>query len=73
MSIDCNFAMDLSSYKLKNNNNNWGATLLSAMFMHCTSVPIWIDELKGIHLIGPDDMYNFAWGSDGGPADSKKK
>ena len=72
VSVDCNFAMDISSTKLKN-NNNWGATFLSAMFQHCTSIPIWVDDLNCIHLKGPDDMYNFAWGRDGGPSESNKK
>ena len=66
VSADCNFAFDLSSDKLKD-GNNWGATFYSSMFAHCTSIPIWIDVWGNIHLEGPDkDMYNFAWGDDGG-------
>ena len=65
VSVDCNFALDISSNKLKD-GCNWGATFYSAMFAHCTTVPIWIDEFNNIYMKGPKEMYNFAWGSDGG-------
>ena len=66
------FAYDLSSNVLKSENNA-GATFLSSAFFHLTSVPIWIDERNMIHLRGPEKMYNFAWGSDGGSASKRKK
>ena len=65
VSIDTYFAYDLSSDILVA-NNNLGATFLSSMFYHCTSVPIWIDKDRNVHLVGPKNMYNFAWGSNGG-------
>ena len=63
--VDGKFALDLSSDMLKN-GKDVGATFMSSMFNHCTSVPIWIDGDDKIHLLGPVDMYNFAWGSNGG-------
>ena len=70
--IDIKFALDLPSDKL-NNGNNIGATFLSSMFYHVTSLPIWIDKHNMIHLKGPPDMYNFAWGQDGGQTNSRSK
>ena len=70
--VDGMFAYDLSSNFLKSENNA-GATFLSSAFFHLTSVPIWIDESNMIHLRGPEKMYNFAWGSDGGSASKRKK
>ena len=63
--IDHGYAYDLSSPLLAS-NNNVGATFQSSMFRHCTTVPIWIDYEGYYHIRGPDKMYNFAWGSDGG-------
>ena len=70
--VDGMFAYDLSSDVLKNENNA-GATFMSSLFFHLTSVPIWIDVRNNIHLRGPENMYNFAWGSDGGSASKRKK
>ena len=37
------------------------------MMYHATSIPIWISaKTHKIHLKGPHNMYNFAWGSNGG-------
>ena len=37
------------------------------MMYHATSIPIWISaKTHKIHLNGPQNMYNFAWGSNGG-------
>ena len=58
------FALDISSSVLKN-ENTIGATFMSSMFFHATSIPIWIDQNDKVHLDGPKDMYNFAWGSNG--------
>ena len=66
--VDGKFALDLSSDMLKN-GKDVGATFMSSMFNHCTSVPIWIDGDDKIHLLGPVDMYNFAWGSKGAERD----
>ena len=68
--IDTKFALNLSSDKL-NLGHNVGATFLSSMFYHVTSSPIWIDKQGMIHLKGPSNMYNFAWGQDGGRTNSK--
>ena len=46
--------------------NGVGATFYSSMFYHVTSIPIWCNDDNIIRLNGPHDMYNFAWGSDGG-------
>ena len=69
--VDLKFGYDISSNKLKN-KNNVGATFLSSLFHHCTTIPIWIDKNNKIHLTGPDRMYNFAWGGDGGNENNKK-
>ena len=58
------FALDLSSRVLTCNEGT-GATFMSSMFSHSTSIPIWKDEHGRIYLQGPKDMYNFAWGSNG--------
>ena len=63
--IDHGYAYDLSS-PLLSNNNNIGATFQSSLFRHCTTVPIWKDLNGNYHLHGPDQMYNFAWVTDGG-------
>ena len=62
---DYRVAYDVSS-NVTSSSFNIGATFMSSMFNHCTSVPIWIDQDDNIHLVGPKHMYNFAWGSDGG-------
>ena len=59
------FGIDLSSDVLCH-NMDVGATFMSSMFLHCTTIPIWKDEKnERIFLSGPKDMYNFAWGSNG--------
>ena len=58
------FALDISSDVLKG-DNAVGATFMSSMFFHATSVPIWTDKEDKIFICGPKDMYNFAWGSNG--------
>ena len=58
------FAQDLSS-NIRIMKEGIGATFMSSMFFHCTSIPIWNDDLGNIYLKGPEDMYNFAWGSNG--------
>ena len=62
---DHRFAIDLSSENLKD-HKNVGATFLSSLFNHVTSIPIWIDDEGKYFLKGPREMYNFAWGSNGG-------
>ena len=59
------FGLDLSSNVLCD-DDDVGATFMSSLFYHCTTIPIWKDK-KGdkIFLKGPKDMYNFAWGSNG--------
>ena len=59
------FGLDISSNVLCD-NNDVGATFMSSLFYHCTTIPIW-KETKGnkIYIEGPKDMYNFAWGSNG--------
>ena len=59
------FGLDISSNVLRD-NNDVGATFMSSLFYHCTSIPIW-KETNGnkIYIEGPKDMYNFAWGSNG--------
>ena len=59
------FALNLSSLVF-GNNINVGATFMSSMFEHCTTIPIWIDINGLYHLKGPRNMYNFAWGATGG-------
>ena len=49
-------------------NNYLGAIFLSSLFLHCTSIPIWIDSNNNYHLKGPANMYVFAWGKSGGSA-----
>ena len=57
------FGLNLSSNVLFD-SNDVGATFLSSLFYHCTSIPIWKDEkCDKIYLEGPKYMYNFAWGS----------
>ena len=63
------FSFDLSSYNL----NSVGATFFSLIFFHCTSIPIWIDKEGIVHLKGPTNMYNFAWGKDGGSSNDKEE
>ena len=67
--VDGKFALDLSSDILKD-EKQVGSNFLSSMFNHCTSAPIWIDSEHGIHMLGPAEMYNFAWGSNGGRSSS---
>ena len=67
--VDGKFALDLSSDILKD-GKQVGSTFLSSMFNHCTSAPIWIDSKHDIHMLGPAEMYNFAWGSNGGRSSS---
>ena len=62
--IDLQFALNLSSY-INEHNTGIGATFMSSVFAHSTSIPIWIDNRERIHLEGPSNMYNFAWGSNG--------
>ena len=62
--IDLQFALNLSSY-VEELNRGIGATFVSATFAHSTSIPIWIDDREKVHLEGPSNMYNFAWGSNG--------
>ena len=63
--FDYDIAYDLSS-NFNSDSMNIGAKFMSSLFNHCTSIPIWIDKSGHIHLVGPKNMYNFAWGSDGG-------
>ena len=66
VSPDIRFGLNLSS-DILNNHNNVGATFYSSMFYHATTIPIWLHKkTNNIHLNGPDNMYNFAWGSNGG-------
>ena len=59
------FGLNLSSNVLFG-SNDVGATFMSSLFYHCTTIPIWKDEkCDMIFLEGPKDMYNFAWGSNG--------
>ena len=59
------FGIDLSSDVLCH-DMDVGATFMSSMFHHCTTIPIWEDKKsKRVFLYGPKDMYNFAWGSNG--------
>ena len=59
------FGLNLSSNVLFG-SNDVGATFMSSLFYHWTSIPIWKDEkCDMIFLEGPKDMYNFAWGSNG--------
>ena len=58
------FGLDISSHILRD-EKDVGATFMSSMFYHSTSVPIWKDKKGNIYLEGPKDMYNFAWGSNG--------
>ena len=47
-------------------NNDVGATFMSSMFYHSTTIPIWKKKKNdNIYLEGPKDMYNLAWGSNG--------
>ena len=46
-------------------NKGIGDTFMPATFSHETSILIWIDNREKIHLKGPSNMYNFAWGSNG--------
>ena len=64
VSPELKFGLNLSSQILFN-NNSVGATFLSSLFLHATTIPIWIDDKDFIFLKGPQDMYNFAWGSNG--------
>ena len=37
------------------------------MFYHSTTIPIWLHKKTNhIYMNGPNNMYNFAWGSNGG-------
>ena len=66
VSPDIRFGLNLSS-DILNNHNNVGATFYSSMFYHATTIPIWLHKkTNNIYLNGPDNMYNFAWGSNGG-------
>ena len=67
VSTSSGFAFDISSY-VTEQLGFVGATFLSSLFEHCTSVPVWTsaDGLE-ISLSPYDDKnYNFAWGSNGG-------
>ena len=59
------FCINLSS-NILSNNRCVGATFYSSMFYHVTSVPVWYRKNGSVSLNGPHDMYNFAWGSEGG-------
>ena len=59
------FGINISSDTL-GDNNDVGATFMSSLFYHSTTIPIWKNsENDRIYLKGPKDMYNFAWGSNG--------
>ena len=59
------FRIDISSDRL-GDNNDVGATFMSSMFYHSTTIPLCKNRKNGrIYLKGPKDMYNFAWGSNG--------
>ena len=47
-------------------NENVGAAFMSGLSVHLTSIATWTDKNGRIHLEGPKNMYNFAWGSDEG-------
>ena len=36
-----------------------GATFMSSIFNHCTSIHIWVDK-HGVHLTGPKNMHNIS-------------
>ena len=59
------FGFDISSNTLSD-NNDVGATFMSSLFYHSTTIPIWKSRTNDrIYLEGPKHMYNFAWGSNG--------
>ena len=41
------------------------ATFMSSIFNHCALIPIWVGNC-GNHLTGPPNMYNLAYGTNGG-------
>ena len=66
--IEGRFAYDLSSNVL-GRGNDAGATFMSSLFNHCTTVPVWSDRSSHYHLEclkEAIEMYNFAWGTNGG-------
>ena len=63
--IEGQSAFDLSSEVLEGGNDA-GATFMSSLFNHCTTVLVWVDNKSLYHLLGPKQMYNFAWGTNGG-------
>ena len=68
--LDACFVYSVSSDSFDTIGVYLGGTFHSSMFCHCTSIPIWIDNYVMYHMTGPDKMYNFAWGSDGGSKDN---
>ena len=59
------FGIDISSNTLSD-NKDVGATFMSSLFYHSTTIPIWKNGTNDqIYLEGPQYMYNFAWGSNG--------
>jgi len=59
------FCLDLCSDVMEE-NENVGAAFMSGLSVHLTSIATWTDKNGRIHLEGPKNMYNFAWGSDEG-------
>ena len=60
-----NFGLNISSNTLSD-NKDVGATFMSSLFYHATTIPIWKNRINDrIYLEGPQYMYNFAWGSNG--------
>ena len=62
-----NLAYDISSNITSNQWNQLGATFYGSLFGHQTSQPVWVSkDGKTVTLSCPGNMYNFAWGRDGG-------
>ena len=57
------FCLDLCSDVMEE-NENVGAAFMSGLSVHLTSIATWTDKNGRIHLEGPKNMYNFAWGAD---------
>jgi hypothetical protein len=66
------FCFDVSS-TVTNEFDNVGAIFMSGLSVHCTSIPIFIDTEGFVHLKGPKNMYNLAWGADEGNGRSLRR
>ncbi len=72
VSVNGGFAFNISS-DVSDRLEQVGATFLASLFLHCTSIPFWVDRKTwNVSLECRNQKFNTAWGSSGGAADPDK-